>query len=228
MAKTASNKDSGVALDKKALEELEKAKKKFAEANKAFQEQRTAVSKAKRTIATGEKKIQTLEKKIEEAKEAPTKAVETLLKKAADMEEKAKALKTEEKETLAKAAAIDKQVEDKSKELESAQEESKKQLEELGVSPAATRRSTSTGTTAERRAKNNFQYRLKSKGWELSYNVKGRIESATKYGLLVDFGDDDFTITKDGAEVLKHPYGEGSLISLASTVKEHGVGVEED
>lgn len=229
MAKTAAatKNDKGSVLTGKAAAELEKAKKVFADANKKYQETRTKVTKAKRLIATGNKKISTLEKKIEDAKAAPEKAAENLLKKAAEMEAKAAALEKEEAPLIKEAEGMEKTIETKEKELVTAKEQSDAELEKLGISAKATRR-TSTGTTAERRAKNNFQYRLKSKGWELSYNVKGRIESATKYGLKVDFGDDEFIVSKDDKEVVKHPYGEGSLTTLAQAVKDHGEGVEED
>lgn len=211
-------------INAKAVTALEKAKKIFADANKRYQEQRTKVTKAKRLIATGDKKLATLEKKIEETKDAPSKAAEILLKKAADMEAKAKALEAEEAPLLDKAAKMEGAITTKEEEFSKVKETSEAELEALGVSAKATRTAAS-GTTAERRAKNNFQYRLKSKDWELSYNVKGRIESATKYGLLVDFRDDDFTVSKDGAVMVTHPYGEGSLSALAVAVKEHGVGV---
>lgn len=230
MAKTAAaaKNDKAVAngVDPKTAKELEKAKKIFAEANKKYQEQRTKVTKAKRLIATGSKKLATLDKKIEEAKDAPSKAADILKKKAEDMIAKAKALEAEQEEVLKKAEEVESEITAKEEEFAKAKEQSDAELEALGVSAKATRR-TATGTTAERRAKNNFQYRLKSKEWELSYNVKGRIESATKYGLLVDFQDDEFIMTKGDQEVLRHPYGEGSLSALAVAVKEHGEGVED-
>ena len=230
MAKTAAkaetNAKAAVAVDSKTAKELEKAKKIFAEANKKYQEQRTKVTKAKRIIATGSKKLATLEKKIEETKDAPSKAAEILRKKAEDMIAKAAALEAEQGEVLKKAEETQAEIEAKQEEFEKVKEAADAELEALGVSAKATRR-TATGTTAERRAKNNFQYRLKSKEWELSYNVKGRIESATKYGLLVDFQDDEFVMTKGDKEVLRHPYGEGSLSALAVAVKEHGEGVED-
>ena len=211
-------------IDTKAAA-LEKAKKIFAEANKKYQEKRTEVTKAKRLIATGSKKLATLEKKIEETKDAPSKAADILIKKAADMEARAAALDAEQEGVLKEAAGIETAIEEKTKKFEEVKTKSDAELEALGVSTKATR-TVSTGTTAERRAKNNFQYRLKSKGWDLNYNVKGRIESAENYGLKVVFADDDFVISKGDTELLKHPYGEGSLSALATVVKDKGEGVE--
>ena len=226
MAKT-----NGKANDKgstsKAMADLEKAKKLFADANKKYQDKRAAVTKAKRTVATGDKKLATLEKKIAETKDAPSKAAEILKKKAEEMIRKAAEMDAQQEEVLAKAAEMEGKITAKEEEFKTAKEKADSELEAMGVSTKTTR-AASSGTTAERRAKNNFQYRLKSKGWDLNYNVKGRIESAEKYGLMVVFDQEEFVMSKGGAEVLRHPYGEGSLSSLATSVKEHGEGVEAD
>ena len=210
-----------------AAQALEDAKKKFEAAQKKLQEKKQAVAKAKRTIATGDKKIATLNKKIEEEKSRPDKAVEILLKKAEDMEKKAAELEAEQEDILEKAEKIDEKVEAAEKDLETAKEERKAKMEELGISTkATTTRRAATGTAAERRAKNNFQYRLKTKGWLIDYNEKQRIIGAHGFGLAVDFEDTEFVIKKDDTEVLRHSYGAGSLIALANCVKEHGESEE--
>jgi chromosome segregation ATPase len=225
MAKATKNK-----ADSATSAKLEEAKAKFAEAQKKLQEQRGAVAKAKRLIATGDKKIQALEKKIEETKDAPSKAVEMLLKKAEEMERKAAEMAAEQDEILEKASVYEEQIEEKQQQLDDVKKEADAELEALGVPKTTTlTRTKATGTAAERRQKNNFQYRLKSKGWEMNYNMKGRIESAVNYGLTVVFEQDQFSITGGTLqEEFKHPYGEGSLTALAQIVKEHGEGVEEE
>ena len=209
-----------------AAKALEDAKKKFADAQKKLQEQRGAVTKAKRLIATGDKKLAALDKKIEETKDAPTKAVELLLKKAEEMEKKAAEMAAEQETILADAEAVEEKLEAKQGELAKAKEEADAKLEELGIPKKGTR-SPAVGTAAERRQKNNFQYRLKSKGWEMLYNTKGRIEGAEKYGLTVTFEPEQYTITGGTlTEVFAHPYGEGCLTALAEVVKNHGEGAD--
>ena len=210
-----------------ALKALEAAKAKFAEAQKKLQEKRKEVSAATRLIATGDKKIATLEKKIEETKDAPSKATEMLLKKAEEMEAKAAEMEAKQEETLKDAGAIEERLKAKEEELAKVKEESDKKLEELGV-PKTSVRIAASGSAAGRRQKNNFQYRLKSKGWEMKYNLKGRIESAARYGLTVVFEQEEFIVT--GGSVsgeYKHAYGEGALTSLGIVVKDHGENVEE-
>lgn len=212
----------------KALKQLEAAKKKFADAQKKLQEQRQEVSKAKRLIATGDKKIATLEKKIEDTKSAPQKATEMLLKKAEEMEKKAMEMAAEQDKILKDASTIEARLEKKQEELVKEKEKADKKLEELGVPKGGTRMAAS-GSAAERRQKNNFQYRLKSKGWEMNYNMKGRIESAAKYGLTVVFEPEQYSITGGSLkEAFTHPYGEGCLTALAQVVKDHGKGVEKE
>jgi chromosome segregation ATPase len=219
------SKGKGAASNSAAMKELEAAKKRFAEANKKMQEQRGLVTKAKRLIATGDKKIATLEKKIGETKDAPSKAAEILIKKAEDMERKAAEMAAEQDKVLKEASTIEGRINKKTEELESAKKKADAELEAMGVSTKVTR--ASSGTSVERRAKNNFQYRLKTKGWDLNYNVKGRIESATKYGLTVVFEESQISVTGGSIkETWTHPYGEGSLVALGSIVKEHGQGVE--
>lgn len=211
-----------------ALKQLESAKKKFAEAQKKMQEQRQAVAKAKRLIATGDKKIATLEKKIEETKAAPQKATEMLLKKAEEMERKAAEMAAEQDKILKDAAAIEGKLEKKQDELTKEKEKADAKLEELGV-PKGSTRVAASGSAAERRQKNNFQYRLKSKGWEMNYNMKGRIESASKYGLTVTFDSEQYIVTGGTLkQEFSHPYGEGCLVALADVVKAHGKGVDKD
>jgi chromosome segregation ATPase len=219
-------KNEKVTSDDKAVKKLEAAKKKFAKAQENFQKKRQAIQKANRLIATGDKKLQTLEKKIEETKDAPAKATEMLLKKAEEMEKKAAEMDAKQEETLAKAAEIEAALEKKTEQLAKEKDLADKKLEELGV-PKGTSRIASMGSSTGRRQKNNFQYRLKSKEWEMGYNIKGRIESAKKYGLTVTFGQDDYTVEGGSlAEPFVHAYGEGALASIASVVKEHGEGVE--
>jgi chromosome segregation ATPase len=210
----------------KAIKLLEAAKKKFADAQKKLQEQRSEVIKARRLIATGDKKIESLDKKIEDTKQAPQKATEMLLRKAEEMEKKAAAMAEEQEKILADASTIEEKLEKKEKELVEEKERADAKLEELGV-PKGSTRIAASGTASERRQKNNFQYRLKSKGWEMSYNMKGRIESASNYGLSVVFEPEQFRATGgtiDGE--FTHPYGEGCLTALAAMVKEHGESVE--
>jgi len=207
----------------KDAEALEAAKTKFQAASEKFNDARGAVNKAKRTIATGDKKLATLDKKIQETLDAPSKAVEILLKKTEEMNAKTAALNSEKAPLVEQADGIDKKIEEKTSALETATEESKKELESLGITTKVTR-AASSGTSSVRRAKNNFQYRLKLKGWKLNYNAAGRIESAENAGLVVDFGAENFTVKKGEAVVLDHAYGEGSLSELATTVKEHGEG----
>jgi len=200
---------------------LEAAKKKFADSSKKFADARGEVSKAKRIIATGDKKIATLEKKIVETKAAPSKAVEILLKKSEEMDAKTAELNEQQKPLVEQATGIEKKIEDKTAEFTKVKEESSKELEELGITTTVTR-AASSGTSSVRRAKNNFQYRLKLKGWTLNYNAAGRIESAENAGLSVEFGAENFTVKKGEEVVLDHAYGEGSLTALATTVKDHG------
>lgn len=210
-----------------ALKALEAAKAKFAEAQKKLQEKRKEVSAATRLIATGDKKIATLEKKIEETKDAPSKATEMLLKKAEEMEAKAAEMEAKQEETLKDAGAIEERLKAKEEELAKVKEASDKKLEELGV-PKTSVRIAATGSAAGRRQKNNFQYRLKRKDWEMKYNLKGRIESAEKYGLTIVFNSEDYVLTGgtiDGE--FKHAYGEGALTSLGTVIKDHGENVEE-
>jgi chromosome segregation ATPase len=219
---------NGVNVSDKAVKQLEAAKKKFAEAQKKLQEQRSEVTKAKRLIATGDKKIETLEKKIEETRNAPQKATEMLLKKAEEMERKAEAMAAEQDKILKDASTIEERLAKKEAELAEVKEVAEQKLEELGVPKGSTRSTAAAGSATERRQKNNFQYRLKSKGWEMNYNMKGRIESASNYGLTVQFNPDDFEITGGSLkEPFKHPYGEGCLTALGNVVKDHGEGVEE-
>lgn len=208
-----------------AVEELEAAKKKFEEAQKKLAEKKAEVTKAKRTIASGDKKIATMQKKIEEEKERPNKAVEILQKKTAEMLAQAEALEKEQSEILEKAKGIDSELEKTASELEKAKEESKKKMDDLGISTKATTRSAATGSAAERRAKNNFQYRLKTKGWIVEVNARNRIEGAKDSGLYCGFGDKEFTVAPDDDReniLLTHAYGPGSLTALADCVKEHG------
>jgi chromosome segregation ATPase len=204
-----------------AAQALADAKAKYEAALEKLNLKKQAVTKAKRLIATGDKKLATLDKKIGEEVAKPEKAVEILLKKAADMEAKAEAMAAEQEEILSSAEEIEKQVEEKEAELETAKETAKAELEKLGVSTKSTRK-VNTGTAAERRAKNNFQYRLKQKNWNIDYNLKNRIIGANGFGLTVEFEDKEFCVKKDDAEVLRHGYGSGSLIALANAVKEHG------
>jgi len=217
----------GAPVGDKAMKALEAAKKKFAAAQAKLQEKRKEVSAATRLIATGDKKLATLEKKIEDTKDAPAKATEMLLKKAEEMEKKAAEMEATQEKTLKDAGTIEERLKKKEEELAKAKEESDKKLEELGV-PKTSVRVAATGSAAGRRQKNNFQYRLKRKDWEMKYNLKGRIESAEKYGLTVAFNPEDYVVTGgtlDGE--FKHAYGEGALTSLGIVVKDHGEGVEE-
>jgi DNA repair exonuclease SbcCD ATPase subunit len=217
---------TGKGVADKAVKQLEAAKKKFAEAQKKLQEQRSEVTKAKRLIATGDKKIETLEKKIEDTRNAPQKATEMLLKKAEEMERKALAMAAEQEKILADASTIQERLEEKEAQLAEEKELADAKLEELGV-PKGSTRVAASGSAAERRQKNNFQYRLKSKGWEMGYNMKGRIENAVNYGLTVVFHPDEFSITGGSLkEEFRHPYGEGCLTALGNIVKDHGEGVE--
>lgn len=228
MAKAAPAKKNDKPAEDKAIKQLEAAKKKFAEAQKKYQEKRQEVTKANRLIATGGKKLATLEKKIEETKDAPAKATEMLLKKAEEMERKAAEIDAKTEETLEKAAAIKEELEEKEAQLAKEKEIADKKLEELGV-PKGTTRVAASGTASERRQKNNFQYRLKAKGWEMNYNMKGRIESATRYGLTVVFGQDEYVVSGGTIQgEVSHPYGEGALINLGTLVKDHGEGKEEE
>ena len=207
-----------------SLKRLEAAKKKFAEAQKKLVEKKTEVTKAKRLIATGDKKLATLEKRIEDTKQAPQKATEMLLKKTEEMESKAAAMEAEQEQILEDAASITERLEAKEAELVEEKKLADAKLEELGVPKGSTRLAAS-GSASERRKKNNFQYRLKSKGWEMNYNLAGRIESATNFGLMVKFDSEEFIATGgtiDGE--FKHPYGEGCLTALGQLVKDHGVG----
>ena len=226
MAKAATAKKNDSAEDK-AIKQLEAAKKKFAAAQEKYQKKRTEVTKANRLIATGGKKLATLEKKIEETRDAPAKATEMLLKKAEEMERKAAEMDAKTEETLEKAAAIQEELDEKEAELAKEKELADKKLEELGV-PKGTTRVAASGTASERRQKNNFQYRLKSKGWEMHYNLKGRIESASRYGLTVKFGDDGYEVTGGSLkEPYNHAYGEGALTDLSQVIKDHGENVGE-
>lgn len=210
----------------KAAKALEEAKKKFADAQKKLQEQRGAVTKAKRLIATGDKKLAALDKKIEETKDAPSKAVEMLLKKAEEMEKKAAEMAAEQEAILSDAESVEEKLEAKQTELAQAKEKADEELEALGIPKKGTR-TPAVGTAAERRQKNNFQYRLKSKGWEMLYNTKGRIEGAKNYGLTVTFESEQYTVEGGTLEApFSHPYGEGCLTALADVVKAHGEGVE--
>jgi len=221
------NAKAGAPVDDKAIKALEAAKKKFAAAQAKLQEKRKEVSAATRLIATGDKKIQTLEKKIEETKDAPTKATEMLLKKAEEMEKRAAEMEAKQEKTLADAAEIEERLKEKQEELAKVKEESDKKLEELGV-PKVSARAVASGSAVGRRQKNNFQYRLKSKGWDMKYNLKGRIESAARYGLTVVFEQDQYIVTGGTLkEEFKHPYGEGALTSLSTVVNDHGENVEE-
>lgn len=215
-------KKSGSKVEDSAPKKLEAAKIKFEAAQKKLLEQRQAVTKAKRLIATGDKKIQVLEKKIEDTKNAPEKATEMLLKKAEDMEKKALEMAAEQEAILKNASSIEGRLEEKTAELAKEKEAADKKLEELGV-PKTSTRVASTGTASERRKKNNFQYRLKSKGWEMQYNLKGRVEGASKFGLNVKFDPDEYVVTGgtiDGE--FKHPYGENCLVALGDVVEKHG------
>lgn len=210
----------------KALKKLEAAKKKFAKAQEKYQAKRQEVSKANRIIATGDKKLATLEKKIEETKDAPAKATEMLLKKAEEMERKAQEMEAKQEETLKKADEIKEALEEKEKLLAEEKEKADAKLEELGV-PKGTTRMVSSGSAVGRRQKNNFQYRLKSKGWDMQYNDKGRISAASNYGLNVEFGQEEYTITGGKLkDPFTHSYGEGALAEVAVIVKEYGEGVE--
>ena len=218
---------AGVGVGDKALKKLEAAKKKFADAQKKLQEQRAEVTKAKRLIATGDKKIATLEKKIEDTKQAPEKATEMLLKKAEEMEQKANEMAAEQEKILADASGIEERMKAKEEELAKEKEAADKKLEELGV-PKTSTRIASSGSATGRRQKNNFQYRLKSKGWEMNYNVKGRIESATNYGITIRFDPEEYVAT--GGTIkgeYTRGYGEGALGSVATLIKDHGEGVPE-
>lgn len=224
MAKATAAKANG---KKSPVEELEAAKKKFEAAQKKLAEKKAEITKAKRTVASGDKKIATMQKKIEEEKERPNKAVEILQKKTEEMLAQAAALEKEQEDILSKAANIETEMEKTQAELEKAKEESKKKMEELGISTKATTRTAATGTAAERRAKNNFQYRLKTKGWIVEVNEKNRIVGAKDSGLYCAFGDDAFTISPDDDReniLLTHSYGPGSLTALADCVKEHSKG----
>jgi len=215
----------------KAALELEAAKQKFEEAQKKLAEKKASVTKAKRTLASGEKKVQVIQKKIEEEKEKPNKAVEILQKKTEEMLKQAEAIEKESGDILKKAEEMETEIEKATEELEEAKEEAKKKMEELGVSTRTTTRTAATGTAAERRAKNNFQYRLKTKGWVIDYNLKNRIQGAKKHGLYVLFDDKEFVVSpEDDREnvLLKHEYGSGSLTALADCVKEHGDGGSDD
>jgi len=204
---------------------LEAAKKKFADAQAKLQEKRQEISKAKRIIATGDKKIATLAKKIEETKAAPQKATEMLLKKAEEMEQKYAEMDAEQDAILKDASTIEERLEKKEAELVKEKEKSDAKLEELGV-PKASARAVSTGSAAGRRQKNNFQYRLKSKGWEMNYNLKGRIESATFYGITVAFGSEEWVATGGSLkEEYTRGYGEGALGAVGQLVKDYGEGV---
>jgi DNA repair exonuclease SbcCD ATPase subunit len=210
------------------VKKLEAAKKKFADAQKKLQEQRTEVTKAKRLIATGDKKIAMLDKKIEDTKAAPAKATEMLLKKAEEMEQRAEAMAAEQDKILKDASSIEDRMKEKEEELVKEKEAADQKLEELGVPKGTTRVSSSSGSAVSRRQKNNFQYRLKSKDWEMQYNMKGRIESASKYGLHIVFKQDEFTATGgtiDGE--FTHPYGEGCITAVSTLIKDHGEGVDE-
>lgn len=210
---------------KSAAAELEAAKKKFEEAQKKLAEKKAAVTKAKRVIASGDKKIATMQKKIEEEREKPNKAVEILRKKTEEMLAQAEAMDKEQAEILDKAAKIETTLEETEKELEQTKEEAKKKMEELGIPTKATARKAASGTAAERRAKNNFQYRLKTKGWIVDVDAKNRIVGARDKGLYCQFNDQEFVVTpEDDREnvLLRHAYGAGSLVALADCVKEHG------
>jgi chromosome segregation ATPase len=223
----ASKNGKTAAVGDKAVKQLEAAKKKFAEAQKKLQEKRQEVSKAKRLIATGDKKIATLEKKIEDTEAAPQKATEMLLKKAEEMEQKAAEMAAEQEKILKDATAIEEALKKKEEELAKAKEKADAKLEELGV-PKASARVVASGSAAGRRQKNNFQYRLKSKGWEMNYNVKGRIESASNYGITIKFEPEEWIATGGSIKgEYTRGYGEGALGAVGSLVKEHGEGVEE-
>ena len=227
MAKAAAAKKNETTVEDKAIKQLEAAKKKFAKSQELYQKKRQEVSKANRLIATGGKKLATLDKKIEETKNAPQKATEMLLKKAEDMELKAAEIDAKTEETLAKAAEIETKLEEKEAVLAKEKEAADKKLEELGV-PKGTTRIAASGTAAERRQKNNFQYRLKRKGWDMDYNLKGRIESATQYGLKVVFGPEQYVVTGGTIEgEYTHLYGEGALTDLGQLIKDHGESEEE-
>lgn len=224
---TKTNDKKSNAAEDKAIKQLEAAKKKFAAAQEKYQKKRQEVNAANRLIATGGKKLATLEKKIEDTKDAPAKATEMLLKKAEEMERKAAEIDAKTEETLEKAAAIKEELEEKEEELAKEKELADAKLEELGV-PKGTTRIAAVGTAAERRQKNNFQYRLKSKGWEMNYNMKGRIESAARYGLTVVFDQEQYVVT--GGTIngeYAHSYGEGALTDLGQLIKDHGVAEEE-
>jgi hypothetical protein len=151
-----------------------------------------------------------------------------LLKKAEEMERKAEELAAQQDKILKDASTIEERLKEKEAELEKEKEAADKKLEELGV-PKGSARKISSGSATERRQKNNFQYRLKSKGWEMNYNLNGRIESASKYGITVRFDPEEFVATGgtiDGEYT--HPYGEGCLVAVGNLVKEHGEGVEEE
>ena len=223
----AAKKENAAAGDK-AIKQLEAAKKKFAEAQQKLQERRSEVTKAKRLIATGDKKIATLDKKIEDTKAAPQKATEMLLKKAEEMERKAEEMAAEQDTILKDATTIEDKLAKKEAELAKEKEAAEKKLEELGVPKGSTRSIASSTDATVRRQKNNFQYRLKSKGWEMKYNIKGRIESASSYGLNVVFHPEQYVITGGSLNgEFIHSYGEGALAELGVVVKEHGENVPE-
>jgi septal ring factor EnvC (AmiA/AmiB activator) len=205
---------------------LAKAQEKFKKAQEALAEKKKELTKSKRILATGDKKLNTLEKKINEAKSAPEKAVEILLKKAEELEAQAAAIAPELEETAAKAAEVESQLEEKQAELQTTQEESKAKLKELGVSTSTRRVGVSTGG---RRARNNFIYKLKTKGWVLSYNAKKRISGASKHGLVLDCGPEEFTVTGGSLkEPLTHTYGQGALVFISDCVKNYGTEDMED
>jgi hypothetical protein len=154
------------------------------------------------------------------------KATEMLLKKAEEMEKKAAEMDAEQDKILKDASTIEEKLAKKEAELAKEKEAADKKLEELGV-PKTTTRIAASGSAAGRRQKNNFQYRLKSKGWEMKYNLKGRIESAENFGLTVVFEPEEYVVTGGTLkEEFRRGYGEGALGAIGQIVKDHGEGVE--
>jgi hypothetical protein len=137
------------------------------------------------------------------------------------MEKKAEELAAEETQILTEAQQKEDEIKKAEEEYEAAKEEAAKKMEELGISTKKVR-TAATGTAAERRAKNNFQYRLKSNGWMMNYNLKNRITDAQKYGLTVTFEPEEYVVTGGKLkEPFKHPYGQNSLSALSQVVKDN-------
>lgn len=226
MAKTNGKKEAAKSVAADAAKRLEEAKKKFAESQKKLAEKKKKIAAARRLIATADKKVATMEKKISEAQDAPTKAAEMLLKKAEEMEAKVAEMEAAQEDILKEAEEKEAVIAEKEAQLKEAEAEAKAELEAMGVSTRAAR-TASSGDASIRRAKNNFQYRLKSKGWLIDYNAKGRVQGASNYGLTVEFGPEEFTVTGGTLEQpFSHPYGQNSLTALTEVVEKHGEGVE--